>query len=244
MERYFGAADPIGRHVGFGGDPGTPTPIQIVGVVGTSKYVGIRDDAEPQLFFPVLETSAPRAFERLRAHQAGADRDFRDACDARCATSTPSLPVFQMATMEQRVKRSVTNERVIAGLSSVLGVLASLLAVVGLYGVMAYTVTRRTREIGIRMALGAQARGVAWLFVREAVVLVGLGFLIAVPAAWALGRYVESLLYGLKPADPLTTLAAMIALAAIAATGAAVPARRATRINPLTGPARRIADCV
>jgi ABC-type antimicrobial peptide transport system permease subunit len=127
----------------------------------------------------------------------------------------------------------VTNERVIAGLSSVLGVLASLLAVVGLYGVMAYTVTRRTREIGIRMALGAQARGVAWLFVREAVVLVGLGFLVAVPAAWALGRYIESLLYGLKPADPWTTVAAMTALAAIAATGAAVPARRATRINPL-----------
>lgn len=84
------------------------------------------------------------------------------------------------------------------------------------------------------MALGAEARGVAWLFVREAAILVGLGFLLAVPAAWALGRYVESLLYGLKPADPWTTVGAMAALAIIAATGAAVPARRATRINPLT----------
>ena len=111
--------------------------------------------------------------------------------------------------------------------------MATLLAVVGLYGVMAYTVTRRTREIGIRMALGAQAGGVAWLFVREAVVLVGLGFCLAVPAAWALGRYIESLLYGLKPADPVTTVAAMVALSVIAAAGAAVPARRATRINPL-----------
>jgi ABC-type antimicrobial peptide transport system permease subunit len=83
------------------------------------------------------------------------------------------------------------------------------------------------------MALGAQPLGVAWLFVREAVILVGLGFAVAVPTAWGLGRYVESLLYGLSPADPWTTLAAMTVLAAIAATGAAVPARRATRINPL-----------
>jgi len=146
----------------------------------------------------------------------------------------PDLPIFGLSTMEERVQRSVTNERVIAGLSSVLGVLASLLAVVGLYGVMAYTVTRRTREIGIRMALGAQAGRVTWLFVREAFWLVGAGFLVAVPAAWALGRYVESLLYGLEQADPWTALAAMAALGAIAAISAIVPARRAARINPLT----------
>ena len=232
VERYLGAADPIGRRVGFGGDPGTPTKIEIVGVVGTSKYVALRDEAEPQLFFPILETSAPPAlsvYVRTRHEPTAVFETLRRTIRELDA----NLPVFQMVTMEQQVNRSVTNERVIAGLSSVLGVLASLLAVVGLYGVMAYTVTRRTREIGIRMALGAQARGVAWLFVREAVILVGLGFLVAVPAAWALGRYVESLLYGLKPADPVTMVAAMSALAAIAATGAAVPARRATRINPL-----------
>jgi predicted permease len=233
VERYIGTADPIGRRVGFGGDPGTATPIEIVGVVGTSKYVALRDEAEPQLFFPILETSAPPAlsvYVRTRQEPTA----FFETLRRTMRELDASLPVFQMVTMEQQVNRSVTNERMIAGLSSVLGVLASLLAVIGLYGVMAYTVTRRTREIGIRMALGARAQGVAWLFVREAVVLVGLGFLIAVPAAWALGRYVESLLYGLKPADPLTTLTAMFALAAIAALGAAVPARRATRINPLT----------
>jgi ABC-type antimicrobial peptide transport system permease subunit len=144
------------------------------------------------------------------------------------------LPIFGLSTMEERVQRSVTNERVIAGLSSVLGVLASLLAVVGLYGVMAYTVTRRTREIGIRMALGAQAGRVTWLFVREAAWLVGFGFLVAVPAAWVLGRYVESLLYGLQPADPWTALVAMAALGTVAGIGAMIPARRAARTNPLT----------
>ena len=233
VEQHFGADDPIGRHVGFGGDPGTPTPIQIVGVVGTSKYIGIRDDAEPQLFFPVLETDAPRSFA-FYVRTAQTPTAMFETVRRTVRALDPDLPIFQLSTMEQRVQRSVTNERVIAGLSSVLGVLASLLAVVGLYGVMAYTVTRRTREIGIRMALGAEARGVAWLFVREASILVGLGFLVAVPASLALGRYVESLLYGIKPADPWTMAVAMAALAAIAATGAAVPARRATRINPLT----------
>jgi predicted permease len=232
VEQYLGTSDPIGRRVGFGGEPGTPTPIQIVGVVGTSKYVGIRDEAEPQLFFPVLQQDGPRSLA-FYVRTAQAPTAMFETVRRTMRELDPDLPIFGLSTMEERVQRSVTNERVIAGLSSVLGVLASLLAVVGLYGVMAYTVTRRTREIGIRMALGAQARGVAWLFVREAVILVGLGFLVAVPAAWALGRYVESLLYGLKPADPVTMVAAMTALAAIAATGAAVPARRATRINPL-----------
>lgn len=232
VERYLAGADAIGRHVGFGGEPSTPVPIQIVGVVGASKYVGLRDEAEPQLFFPILETDAPRSFAfYVRTQQAPSTmfetvrRTMRDL--------DPDLPIFQMATMEERVRRSVTTERMIAGLSAVLGGLASLLAVVGLYGVMAYTVTRRTREIGIRMALGARAAGVTWLFIREAAVLVGLGFLLAVPAAWALGRYVQSLLYGLEPADPLTAAAAMFALATIAAAGAMIPARRAAGINPL-----------
>jgi len=233
VEQYLGTSDPIGRRVGFGGEPGTPTPIQIVGVVGTSKYVGIRDEAEPQLFFPVLQQDGPRSFA-FYVRTAQTPTAMFDTVRRTMRELDADLPIFGLSTMEERVQRSVTNERVIAGLSSVLGVLASLLAVVGLYGVMAYTVTRRTREIGIRMALGAQGRAVAWLFVRESAILVGLGFLVAVPSAWALGRYVESLLYGLKPADPWTMLAAMIALAVIAAAGSLVPARRAARINPLT----------
>jgi putative ABC transport system permease protein len=113
-------------------------------------------------------------------------------------------------------------------------VLATLLAVIGLYGVMAYTVTRRTREIGIRMALGAHARRVAWLFVSEASRLIVIGFVIGLPAVWALGRYVQSQLYGVEPLDPLTIALAVIGLAAVASAGALVPALRAARINPLT----------
>ena len=223
--------------------PGTPTKIEIVGVVGTSKYVALRDEAEPQLFFPILETSAPPAlsvYVRTRQEPTALFETLRRTMRELDA----SLPVFQMVTMEQQVNRSVTNERVIAGLSSVLGVLASLLAVVGLYGVMAYTVTRRTREIGIRMALGAQARGVAWLFVREAVILVGLGFLIAVPAAWALGRYVESLLYGLKPADPCDDVGRHDRAGRHRGHRRCRAGAPGDAHQPAHGLARRIADCV
>ena len=233
VDLYLAGADPIGRHLGFGERPGTPTPTRIVGVVGTSKYVSMRIDAEPQAFFPLLEADTPRALTFYVRTQQPPSTMFETV--RRIAKQVDAdLPIYGMATMEERVARSVTTERMIAGLSSVLGVLASLLAVVGLYGVMAYTVTRRTREIGIRMALGAQKSGVAWLFVREAAVLVGLGFAVAVPAAWALGRHVQSLLYGLEAADPLTMVIAMLGLGVIAASGALIPARRAAGINPLT----------
>ena len=102
VERYFGAADPIGRHVGFGGDPGTPTPIQIVGVVGTSKYIGIRDEAEPQLFFPVLETDAPPVVSVLRAHRRRTPTAMFETVRRTVRDLDASLPIFQLATMEQR----------------------------------------------------------------------------------------------------------------------------------------------
>jgi predicted permease len=232
VERYFRGTNPVGRHVGFGSGPAIPTPIEIIGVVGTSKYVGIRDDAEPQLFFPLLEDNTPgslvayvRATQSPTSLFATLRRTVRDI--------DPGLPIFNMRTMEAQVARSLVNERVVAGLSAVLGVLATLLAVVGLYGVMAYTVTLRTREVGIRMALGALSRGVAWLFVREAAILVAIGFAIAVPGLWAFGRYVQSQLYGVGAIDVTTIVLAMVGLGAAAAAGALVPALRASRIDPL-----------
>jgi ABC-type antimicrobial peptide transport system permease subunit len=132
------------------------------------------------------------------------------------------------------VQQSVVNERLIAALSTLLSTIATLLAVVGLYGVMAYTVTRRTREIGIRMALGALGRQVAAAVLREAGVLVAIGLVAGLALSWFLGRYAESQLYGITPADPTTIAGAAIALAAIATLAALVPARRASRVSPIT----------
>jgi predicted permease len=233
VEKYLRGVNPIGRHVGFGGAPNTPTPTEIVGVVGTSKYVSIRDDSEPQLFFPMLETDNPRSLV-LYVRTTQPPSALADTLRQVVREVDPNLPIVRMRTMEAQVNRSLATERLVAGLSTVLGVLATLLAVVGLYGVMAYTVTRRTREVGIRMALGARARLVAWLFLREATTLIVIGFAIGVPSVWAFGRYVQNQLYGVAPLDPLTIGAAMVGLGAIAAAGALVPALRAARINPLS----------
>jgi predicted permease len=233
VEQYLRGKDPIGRHVGFGANPGTPTPIEIVGVVGTAHYVSLRDEAEPQLFFPMLMDARPRSFV-VYVRSTRTPEALFASVRATVRAVDANLPIYHMTTMEQQLDRSLTSERLVAGLSSVLGVLATLLAIVGLYGVMAYTVTRRTREVGIRMALGAHAHRVVALFVREAGWLVAAGVLIGLPCAWAFGRYVQSQLYGIQPLDPLTIVAAIIALGTFAAAGALIPALRAARINPLS----------
>ena len=232
VETYLEGRNPIGRRVGFGGAPGTPTPIEIVGVVGTSKYVSIRDDAEPQLFYPMLEDDNPRAlsvYVRVNRPPPSVFPELRRTVGA----MDPNLPIFQMRSMEDQVNRSLVNERLVAGLSSVFGALATLLAVIGLYGVMAYTVARRTREIGIRMALGAVSHRIGSMFLKEAAVLLLAGFAVAVPVAWAASRYVESQLYGVAALHVPTVALAMLLLALIGTAGALVPARRAARIEPV-----------
>jgi predicted permease len=232
VRRYFRGRDPLGRHVGFGNNPGTPTPMEIIGVVGTAHYVGIRDEAEPQLFFPLLEDSTPRALSVYVRTSSPPEMMFAPVRAAMRGVD-PNLPVYELHTMADKVNQSLRTERLVARLSTVLSVCATFLAVIGLYGVMAYTVTRRTREVGIRMALGAQSTGVAWLFVREAAILVGIGCLVGLPALWAFGRWVRSQLFGIDPLDPFTIAVAALGLAAVALAGATVPAVRASRINPL-----------
>lgn len=232
VDLYFGGKNPVGRHVGFGSDPGTPTPIEIIGVVEDAKSVGMREDVQPQLFFSFLQDRDPkRATVHVRTTQA--PDAMLNLLRGAVQELEPDLPLYRMATMEQQVERSLGHERLVAGLSSVFAILATVLAVVGLYGVMAYAVTRRTREVGIRMAFGAVSSRIAWLFVREAALLVVVGFAAALPLIWALRRYIESQLYGVEPFDPIAIGAAMLGLGVVAAVGVLVPAMRAARIHPL-----------
>ncbi len=231
-KRYFNGVNPLGRHIGFGENPGTPTPITVVGLVKNTSYTGIREVERPQVFFPSLQGDIETLTMYVRT-----DRPFDETMAAlrrQVSTLDRSMPLFNISSMDARVARSVANERLIASLSAVLSAIATLLAVVGLYGVMAYSVTRRTREIGIRMALGALGSQIAARIMREASVLVAIGLMVGWAASAWLGRFVESQLYGVEPADPATIALAAASLSAIAALAAWLPARRASVISPTT----------
>ena len=143
------------------------------------------------------------------------------------------MPVFQMQTLEEQLDQTLLTERLIAMLSAGFGALATLLASIGLYGVMAFVVARRTKEIGVRMALGARPGSVVWLVMKEVLLLVGIGLAVGVPAAIALGRFVSTQLYGVKAQDPWVAGIAIVLLAGVAALAGLIPARRASRIDPL-----------
>jgi ABC-type antimicrobial peptide transport system permease subunit len=145
-----------------------------------------------------------------------------------------NLPVYKLRTVEQQMGESLLTERLIAILSTIFGLLATVLAIIGLYGVMAYTVNQRTREIGIRMALGAITKNVVWLVMKEVITLVAIGVAVGLVAAWGLSRLIQTQLYGITPNDPVTVAGATLALAAVACAAGYIPALRATRVDPVT----------
>jgi putative ABC transport system permease protein len=230
VKEYFGDQDPIGRRLGFGGE-GQPTPIQIVGVVRDSRYTDVRDDVQRQLFFPYLEGAQPGQFTLYVAGSTSPAAAFTAARDV-VRELDPNLPLAFARTLEQQVNRSLGRERLVATLSAVFGGLATLLAVVGLYGVVAYTVARRTREIGVRIALGASARDIRWMVIREALTVAAAGMVVAAPAAFWLSRIVRSQLYGVAAGDPATAVAAVVLLGAVSLAAGLVPSLRAARVPP------------
>jgi ABC-type antimicrobial peptide transport system permease subunit len=149
-------------------------------------------------------------------------------------TLDPQLAIYNVSTLQARAERSIVNERLIASLSGTLATMATVLSIIGLYGVMAYGVTRRTREIGIRIALGALSSQIARTVLREAGALVAIGLGLGFGATWWLGRYIQSQLYGVTFADAVTIVTAAVALTAVAAIAAVIPARRAAHVAPMT----------
>jgi ABC-type antimicrobial peptide transport system permease subunit len=146
----------------------------------------------------------------------------------------PTMPLFDMNTMEDQLDRSLAMERLVAFLASAFGILAAVLAFVGLYGVTAFAVSRRTSEIGLRMALGARRSAVIQMVLKEVLVLTGIGVVVALPAAWWLGTLVESQLYGVTPGDPVTMVVSALSLLAVTIAAGALPAARAIRLSPAT----------
>jgi predicted permease len=232
VKRYFHGRDAIGRHIGFGIDPGTKTDMEIIGVVKDVKYLNLRSDVPDQAFSPYLSIRFPigmTVFVRTEGDPAAMFKLLR----AKVREMDASLPVTGMGAVQDDINDTLVTERLTANLSAVFGCLATLLAMVGLYGVMAYSVARRTKEIGIRMALGAVESSVVWMVMREVLILVVLGVAVALPAALALTRLVRAQLYGTAPNDPSIMAIATAGLALVASAAGYIPALRASRVNPI-----------
>ncbi len=229
---FFGDKSALGRHVGFGGNPGTKLPIEIIGVTEDTLYEGPRQGVRRQVFIPHAQSQFPSGvayYVRAGVDSSALFQSLRGAVKK----IDPAMPVYDMATLEGRLDQTLLTERLIAILSACFGFLATLLAAIGLYGVMAFVVTRRTKEIGVRMALGANSTSVLWLVMKEVLLLLGIGLAIGIPTAIALGQYVASQLFGIKPHDPLVAGIAIILLVAVASLAGIIPARRASRVDPM-----------
>jgi predicted permease len=232
VKRYFGSADPLGRHIGMGIDPGTKTDIEIVGVVGDTKYESMRDEIPYELYLP----SEQQRFQNgvtVYVRAAGDPANMFNALRPEVRAVDASVPMYDMRTLTDQLEISLLTERLLAALSSVFGCLATLLAALGLYGVMAFMVARRTREIGIRMALGAGQGTVVWMVLRETLTLAGVGVGIGLAGAYAVTRLIQTQLFGVEPTDLLTMAAASLGIAAVTALAGYIPARRATGIDPM-----------
>jgi predicted permease len=229
---YFPGRNPVGLHIGFGTDPGTPTDMEIIGVVKDFKYANLRDDIPVQAYLPYLGS---RYLGEMTVYvRTTADpNQLMSSIRSKLRDMDANVPIYSMRTTEVQINNSLSTERMIASLSVVFGLLATLLAVIGLYGVMAYTVAQRTREVGIRMALGAARGNVVWMVMREVFILVAIGETIGVGAALLLTRVVQSQLFGLTPHDPLTLMLATSALALVACAAGYVPAWRASHLDPV-----------
>jgi predicted permease len=235
VERYFKDQNPIGRTFTFDDETDDGAPLEIVGVIGDVKSSDTREPANPAVYRPILQIQDQAAYTvniqvRTNGDPAAVTAPLRQMLNQ----IDDKLPIFGVTTMHEQIAERLNLDRLIARLVSFFGALALILACIGLYGVMAHTVARRTNEIGIRMALGAKGGNIAWMVLRETMVLVVSGVALGVPAALLSARLIATQLFGLSPTDPPTLVAAAVVLTVVALLAGYIPARRASRVDPLT----------
>jgi putative ABC transport system permease protein len=224
---FFGDENPLGKRLSVG----PLKKLEIVGVVGNARLASLRETMSRTVYYVESERFLGR--QRLCVRATGDAGALVAAIRNVAHSLDPNLPVFDIKTFADHIDESLGRERLIALLSSFFSLIALLLAALGLYGVMANAVARRTREIGVRMALGAQARNVLWLVLRETLFLVAIGIAIGVPVALAATRLIKGFLFDLSANDPLTIALAVSLMLAVAALAGYLPARRATKVDPM-----------
>jgi predicted permease len=230
---YFPGQNPVGRRFGFGDK--NPSEIEIVGVARNAKYPSLKPDYDTGTTAYVASLQKPEYLGQMNfeVRTAGNPMNWAPAIRQAVQGLDKNVPLSQIKTQTEQIDETILDERLFAKLTSFFGLLALGLACVGLYGTMSYTVVRRTNEIGIRMALGAQKRRVLGMVLKESLLLVAVGIALGLPIAFAATRLVKSFLFGLTPTDPLALLGSTLVLAAVAALAGYLPARRATRVDPL-----------
>jgi putative ABC transport system permease protein len=229
--RFFPAQDPIGKQLALG-DVQHPHLVQIVGIARDSRYHTLGESPQPFLYEPLATGFEGPAGTTVLVRTSAAPRTLIMAVRKELRALEKNLPVTKMETMGEHIRSALWLARTTATLFGIVGTIGMLLAMIGLYGTVAYLVVRRTNEIGIRMALGAQRREVLKMVVREGLLLTFVGMGIGLAVALALTRFLSSLLYGLSATDPLTFATVSILLAAVSLAACYIPARRATKVDP------------
>jgi predicted permease len=231
---YFPGREPIGQLFGLVDDMEPVSPdTKVIGVIPDRKYRDLRETPPPQAYFPYLEGTHFRFMNVYLRTQAD-PRLIEDELRERMRQFDPHVPVVGLQTMNEQIGFSLRTERLVASLSAVFGGLATLIAVIGLYGVMAYAVMRRTREIGIRMALGALRSNVIVMVMREVFLLIGAGLAAGIALALALADLIRSQIFGLSARDPLTFVSSAIVLTVAAGLAGFIPALRASSLDATT----------
>jgi len=230
MARRFFPQSPLGKLYRMG-TSGQGEEIEVIGVVKDAKYESLREEPKPMAYYPYSQRDWYLGnFEVRFSGEPGA---IVSAVRQAIKEVNRNLPIAEVAMFSEQVDRSLVQQKLIARLSSFFGLLALLLAAIGLYGVISYSVTQRTREIGIRMALGAERRNVLRLVIGQGAKLALIGVLAGLGASWALTRWIESLLFGVSPTDRMTFVIIALLLIAVALLACYIPARRATKVDPM-----------
>jgi predicted permease len=230
---YFGHANPIGRKMWIDDQEHKDQPMEIVGVARDVRDHTLRGPVQRRFYVPTGQALDAIYAINFEIQTAGKPQDLTEPVRKSFAALDANVPVSRIRTLNELVDSSISKDILVARLSTFFGLLALVLACVGLYGVMSYTVSRRTREIGVRMALGAQRTQVLGMVLNEGLKLVLIGIVVGIPVALLASRVFSSMLFGLSPADPLSMLTVIAVLGSIATLAGLIPARRATKVDPI-----------
>ncbi|HLN02313.1 MAG TPA: ABC transporter permease [Bryobacteraceae bacterium] len=232
VREFLGGGNPIGRRFGFGGEENS-TGIEIAGIVGDVKYTDLRQESTPTIYVPSLQQLKSIGAMHFELRTAGDPMELVGAVRRVARDMDHNLALYDIKSQTEQISQTLFQERLFARLTSFFGVLATLLASVGIYGVMAFAVSRRTREIGIRMALGASRGEITGMVLSEIFALMGIGAAVGMVVALGASRLISSLLYGIRPTDPLTLAIAVLLMGAASGLAGFVPSRRASRVDPM-----------